>query len=140
MGPTADHATMRRMRRRPLPPPLDTERLARVRARVLVTVTAGSLAAVGCERAPEHTINRPATVHTPPTAPSTPPEGEPPVAVPPVQTAPATPPGPTNAPMRVTVDAGVAPRVIEPPERRPLPIPTANPPPPVMPRMPPGNG
>jgi hypothetical protein len=27
-----------------------------------------------------------------------------------------------------------------PPENVPLPIPTANPPPPVMPRMPPGNG
>ena len=117
---------------------MDPQRLERIRARVLVTVAAGTLASVGCERTPEHTINRPPTVHVPPTI-NTPAVHTPPDV--PHAIDPATPPGPTNAPMRVISDAGIAPsRPLEPEPAIPLPIPTANPPAPVRPRMPPGNG
>lgn len=124
--------------RRPAPPPLDPARLERIRSRVLVTVAASGLAAMGCDHTPEHTINRPVVVHPP--APE-------PVQAP---TASPTPRGPgegdarigtVNTPFRPpTADAGAPPPVRPPPENVPLPIPTANPPAPVMPRMPPGNG
>ena len=126
--------------RRPAPPPLDPARLERIRSRVLVTVAASGLAAIGCDHTPEHTINRPAVVHPPPQETMNRPP-DPPLAA--ARDASATPPGPTNIPFRPpTVDAGAPPPPVvrPPPENVPLPIPTANPPPPVMPRMPPGNG
>lgn len=125
--------------RRPAPPSLDPARLGRIRARVLVTVAAGGLAAAGCDHTPEHTINRPAIVHPPPhETVNRPPD--PPVAVPPDVG--AAPMGTINTPFRPPPPdaAAPAPVVRPPPLNHPLPIPTANPPPPVMPRMPPGNG
>ncbi|MFO0629039.1 MAG: hypothetical protein U0325_25920 [Polyangiales bacterium] len=143
------------MRRSPASPPLDPARLARIRARVLVTVTAGGLVAAGCDHTPPHTVNRPLVVNPPQETVNRPPD-PPPTAV---HDAGATPPGPTNMPaphlVPTPVDAATAPPTVRPPpERLPLPIPTANPPPPVMPvpvptanppppvmrRMPPGNG
>lgn len=126
--------------RRPAPPPLDPARLERIRSRVLVTVAASGLAAVGCDHTPEHTINRPAIVHPPA-----------PDAVHPPAPPPSTPGfgegaervGTVNTPFRPpTPDAGAPPPPVvrPPPENLPLPIPTANPPAPVRPRMPPGNG
>lgn len=142
--------------RRTAPPSLDPARLERIRSRVLVTVAASGLTAMGCDHTPEHTINRPAVVH--PTAPE------------PVHH-PTNPPrvsalgdgsarvGTVNTPFRPPpADAAVAPPVVRPPpENTPLPIPTANPPGPprpITPRptpvgnppgprpppMPPGNG
>lgn len=110
---------------------------------MLITVAAGSLAgAAGCDRTPEHTINTPAVVHPtgtnpPPTPPLALDAGAAPVArTIPVGVSPNTPATPPHLRAR---DAGAAP-VIRTPERRPLPEPTSNPPAPVMPRMPPGNG
>lgn len=126
--------------RRPAPPPLDPARLERIRSRVLVTVAASGLAAIGCDHTPEHTINRPAVVHTP-----TPETIHHPTNPPRIPALPdgAARVGTVNTPFRPpTVDAGAPPPPVvrPPPENVPLPIPTANPPPPVMPRMPPGNG
>ena len=102
---------------------------------MLVTVAASGLAAMGCDHTPEHTINRPAVVHTPA------PETSQPATTPPTEGAPR--PATVNTPFRPPpADAGAPPPPVvrPPPENVPLPIPTANPPPPVMPRMPPGNG
>lgn len=125
--------------RRPSPPSLDPARLERIRSRVLVTVAASGLAAVGCDHTPEHTINRPAIVHPPPhETVNRPPD--PPVAVrPDVGVAPM---GTINTPFRPPpADAATPPPVVRNPlENIPLPVPTANPPGPVRSQMPPGNG
>lgn len=124
--------------RRPAPPSLDPARLERIRARVLVTVAASGLAAVGCDHTPEHTINRPMVLHPPVQETANRPP-DPPAAAPP--DAGALPMGTVNTPFRPPPDAAApAPVVRPPPPNVPLPLPTANPPPPVMPRMPPGNG
>lgn len=107
------------MKKRPSAPTIDPDRLARIRARVLVTVTAGAVAAAGCSRGQEHTINTPAppTINNPPTLPR---DAGP-------ATQPPAPQGPADASAQV------------------LPEPTMNPPAPILPtpvrpRMPPGNG
>lgn len=126
--------------RRPAPPVIDPARLERIRSRVLVTVAASGLAAMGCDHTPEHTINRPVVVH-PPAPDTTQPPTPPPTPFGPGEGAERL--GTVNTPFRPpTADAGAPPRPVvrPPPENVPLPIPTANPPPPVMPRMPPGNG
>ncbi|MEZ4392252.1 MAG: hypothetical protein R3A48_14260 [Polyangiales bacterium] len=130
------------MKRSPTAPPLDPERLARIRGRVLVTLAAGSLAAVGCDRTPDHTLNRPVTVHppAPPRAPA-PPVTADSGAIPYEPEEGHSVNEPPAPPRPVVVDSGIAPvRVTPGLEGIQMPRHTSNPPAPVMPRLPPGNG
>lgn len=115
-----------------------------------MTLAAGSLAAVGCDRAPDHTLNQPVVVHPPSppreiNVPATPPPTAPDAGV--AAERPSAPPmgmsvnNPPTAPRAVVADAGVAPvRVAPGLEGIQMPQPTSNPPGPVILRLPPGNG